>query len=339
MIDRTCLRAAALITGVCVVQSLYGHHSPAAFDMRTELMVEGTVVEFSWQNPHAFLTLETTGADGRNALQKIEAAGASLLAPRGLSGTTIRPGEHVVVLARPSRRGPGNTVLGVRLTKDDGQAFTLHLSDSRAPARTSDARATSIAGGWVSREADFFAYRDAALQRWPRTAAVREAQEGARGTVRAQCAPYGPPALMIEPVLTTITVSDSTVTLNHDLDGNTVERVVHLDVTEHPRNLSPSFLGHSIGTFEQGVLVIDSVGFTAQPEGFGYGVPSSERKHLVERLSLTSDGALLYETTIEDAGTFTEPVSVTAHLDYRPELAPTGAPCDLESARRYLNER
>jgi hypothetical protein len=144
---------------------------------------------------------------------------------------------------------------------------------------------------------------------------------------------------MIEPVLSTIAVSDGTVTLSHDVDGNTVERVVHLDVKEHPPNLSPSFLGHSIGTLEQGVLVIDSVGFTAQPEGFGYGVPSTERKHLVERLSLTSEGALLYETTIEDPGTFTETVSVAAHLDYRPELSPAGTPCDLESAREYLNER
>jgi uncharacterized protein DUF6152 len=339
MIDRSSLRAAALVAGVCWFQSVYGHHSAAAFDMRTDLIVEGTVVEFKWQNPHAFLTLETTDADGRKTLQEVEAAGASLLAPRGLSEATIRRGEHVVVLARPSRRGPGHTVLGVRLTNDDGQAFTLHLSDPRTTVRTSNARATSIAGRWVSRQADFFAYRDATLQRWPRTEAVRAAQERARGTARTQCTPYGPPALMIEPVLTTIAVSNSAVTLSHDLDGSTVERVVHLDVTEHPRDLAPSFLGHSIGTFEQGVLVIDSVGFTAQPEGFGYGVPSSERKHLVERLSLTSDGALLYETTIEDPETLTETVSVTAHLDYRPELSPAGTPCDLESAREYLNER
>jgi hypothetical protein len=346
MSSATRLKRCRIATRIAAVASVgwlahaAAHHSPAAFDMRTDLAVDGTVVAFAWQNPHSLLTVETTGADGKKVVQDIEAAGASLLGPLGLRSDTIRPGEHVVVFARPSRRGPGHTVLGVRIAKDDGQTFALHYSGQPEPLRSSAAAATSLAGRWLGRQLEFFAYRDAVLESWPLTAAARASQQSARGTSRAQCVPYGPPALMMEGVLTTIELNESAVTLRTDLDGVPWERVVHLDLEEHVRDLEPSVLGHSIGRFEQGVLIIDTVGFAVHPEGFGFGVGSSERKHLVERLSLAAGGReLLYETTLEDPDTLTEPVSVTAHLDYRPDLVPSSSGCDLESARRYLNER
>src|SRR5262245_21183534 len=36
------------------------HHSPAAFDTRTEITVEGTLTKVDWANPHIYLTVETS---------------------------------------------------------------------------------------------------------------------------------------------------------------------------------------------------------------------------------------------------------------------------------------
>ena len=53
--------AAALATGA------HAHHSPAAYDMATQVTIEGTVANFEWTNPHAYLTLRkaTTAAEER----------------------------------------------------------------------------------------------------------------------------------------------------------------------------------------------------------------------------------------------------------------------------------
>ena len=156
---------------------------------------------------------------------------------------------------------------------------------------------------------------------------------------RARCVPYGPPAIHIEAVLTTIEVQAEKVTFTTDMDGVPARRDVHLDLREHPPNLTATFGGHSIGRWEQGTLVIDTVGFTAHEEGFGFGVPSSERKHLVERFGLSADGRqLVYTTTIVDPEVLTEPVTVEARLDYRPDLTSNDSGCDIGAARRYLNE-
>jgi hypothetical protein len=67
------------------------HHSPAAFDLRAELILDGTVIEFAWQNPHSLLTLETTLADGSQSLQEIEAGPGSILQPLGVHAESLRP--------------------------------------------------------------------------------------------------------------------------------------------------------------------------------------------------------------------------------------------------------
>ena len=332
---------AALLTAAWSAASS-AHHSPAAFDMSAELLLEGTVVDFSWRNPHSLIKLETAAPDGTKSVAEIEAAGISILQPLGFKSDSIRTGEHITVVARPNRRGPGYTVLGMSITKSDGLVLPLRLSGRSEPRSETSPVATTLAGRWVGREEDFFALRANILQRWPLTAAARTAlagSDGGRVTSRADCIPFGPPTVLIEPVLTTIEITADTVVLTTDSDGNALRRVVHLDRAEHPRDLQATFEGHSIGRWADDVLIVDSVGFEAHPHGFGFGVPSSGRKHLVERFSLSEDGRqLVYEATIEDPEILIGAMSLAARLDYRPDLTPSGSPCDLEAARHYLNE-
>ena len=84
-----------------------------------------------------------------------------------------------------------------------------------------------------------------------------------------------------------IDVSDAAVTFQ--LDVMDARRVVHLDRREHPQQLEPSLHGHSIGHWEGGTLVVDTVGYAAHPDGFAFDLPSSASKHIVERFTLAAD--------------------------------------------------
>ena len=40
------------------------HHSRAAFNLDSNIEIEGTLVELAWRNPHAFVVVESIDEDG-----------------------------------------------------------------------------------------------------------------------------------------------------------------------------------------------------------------------------------------------------------------------------------
>jgi hypothetical protein len=83
-------------------------------------------------------------------------------------------------------------------------------------------------------------------------------------------------------------------------------RTIHLDQTEHPRNLEPSLTGHSIGRWENDVLIVHTVGVRAGP--LTRGVFHSAALELTERFSLDPETrALRREFVAADALYFREP--------------------------------
>jgi hypothetical protein len=225
-------------------------------------------------------------------------------------------------------------VLGLDAAKADGSVVPLNVSAARVRP-PSDAVALSIAGRWA-RPQQAFLDLDAAAPTWPMTEKGRAVFTG--NSSQADCVAVGAPQLMLYPHLIDIALDEKTAVFTLDWMG--VQRVVHLDITEHPANLAPSEQGHSIGRWEGGALVIDTLGFAAHREGLGFGLPSGLGKHLVERLALDPNGRHLnYEIMAEDPEYLTEPIHAAAKWEYRPDLEPSGAECDLESARRYLEEQ
>jgi hypothetical protein len=82
------------------------------------------------------------------------------------------------------------------------------------------------------------------------------------------------------------------------------ERVIHMDVTEHPANIEPSPTGHSVGHWEDDVLVVDTVGF--QPGVIVPPLRHSDQLHVVERFSLDTD-----KMTLNRSYVATDPVYFT----------------------------
>jgi hypothetical protein len=139
---------------------------------------------------------------------------------------------------------------------------------------------------------------------------------------------------MALPAVAVVEVEPSEVTFL--LDGMNARRVVHLDRSRHPAALEPSVLGHSIGRWEGTTLIVETAGFSAHPSGYGFDLPSSAAKKIVERFALSADRKHLeYEATVEDAEYLAAPVMHRSQWDYRPGLQPANLPCDPEAAGRF----
>jgi hypothetical protein len=102
----------------------------------------------------------------------------------------------------------------------------------------------------------------------------------------------------------------------HELMDAGAHRVIYMDGRPHPRNLVPSWEGHSIGKWEGDTLVVDSVGFNDKWWFDRHGTPHTEQLHVVERYTRPNWGTLTLDATVEDPGTFTRPVQLkfTARL-------------------------
>jgi hypothetical protein len=79
-----------------------------------------------------------------------------------------------------------------------------------------------------------------------------------------------------------ITQEPGRIVINYGLYS--FERVIHMDMTAHPKQIAPSYAGHSIGRWEGDVLVVDTVGF--EPGVLAAPVRHSDQLRIVERFSL-----------------------------------------------------
>jgi hypothetical protein len=330
---------APLGAALCVSTVTEAHHSRALYDTTKEVVIEGTVAELEWRNPHVSLTVETKSADGTAVRRDIEVMSVSEARALGLRQEAIAVGSRVAVTAHPGRGSPTARAVGLTVRTSDGTVFPLNTDSRLTLAPTASVEAQSLAGRWAPSLEDFGATFNATF-RWPFTEQARAALAAAISEPNAAlgiCADFPPPLLSVFPDLREIEIGDSTISMRFEAQGQDVTRVIHLDQAQHPANVAPSLLGHSIGRWEGQTLVVDTTAFALHPIGIGIAVPSGQSKHLVERFALAEDRRhLRYDLTIEDPAGLTAPASLSSQWEYRPDLEPSGVPCDAEMARRLI---
>jgi uncharacterized protein DUF6152 len=92
------------------------HHSFAMFDAGKLVTLEGTVDQFQWTNPHAWIHLVVNDAEGKPVTWAIEMNGPTGLVRDGWYPKTLRPGMKVKVVIHPLKDGnPGGQYLAVTL--------------------------------------------------------------------------------------------------------------------------------------------------------------------------------------------------------------------------------
>jgi len=93
-------------------------------------------------------------------------------------------------------------------------------------------------------------------------------------------------------------------------------RVIALNA-EHPDDMLPSYMGHSVAHWDGDTLVVDIVGFNDKTWLAGTGTFHSDALHIVERYTRVSKDRIDYEVTMQDPNVLTKPWVLQSSLMLR----------------------
>ena len=93
-----------LLGSLVLAAPLYAHHSfTATYDEAKEIKIEGTLVQFMFRNPHAFVHVMAPDDKGEMQRWGVEWGGAGALAGQGVTRDSLKPGDKVVITGNPGR--------------------------------------------------------------------------------------------------------------------------------------------------------------------------------------------------------------------------------------------
>ena len=105
------------------------HHSFAMFDQSKQVTLAGTVREFQFTNPHAFIELDVVGPGGGPAVDwSIELNSPNNLRRQGWTRDSLKPGDKITAVIAPVKDGKTGglfiyaTLAGGKVLGDPGQA-------------------------------------------------------------------------------------------------------------------------------------------------------------------------------------------------------------------------
>jgi hypothetical protein len=124
------------------------------------------------------------------------------------------------------------------------------------------------------------------------------------GDYTGSCLPFGMSRSMNSPDPVQIMQNDKYVALM--FEQNSWFHVVHLNA-DHPKNVEPTWFGHSIGKWDGDTLTIDTVGFNGNTRLDTIGHPHSDGLHMIQTLKRTDAGHIAYTVTIDDPKAYTKP--------------------------------
>ena len=128
------LAVAGIAVAAFAVPAL-AHHSFAMFDASKTMTLEGSIKEFQWTNPHAWIMLNVNNAQGQAEQWAIELNGPSGLVRDGWKPKTLTPGMPVSVTIHPLHDGTnGGQFLSVKLP--DGSMMGRGGIQNTPPAGT-----------------------------------------------------------------------------------------------------------------------------------------------------------------------------------------------------------
>jgi hypothetical protein len=120
-LTRAARLAGAMMVGVSA--PALAHHSHAMFDHTRDVTITGTVSDFVFTNPHAFLYVDVKAQSGEVVRYWIEMTNIPNMIRSGITKTTFKPGDSVTVVLRPLTDGkPGGNYK--RITAQDGKVYT-----------------------------------------------------------------------------------------------------------------------------------------------------------------------------------------------------------------------
>ena len=96
-----------LLTGLLIVSLVaFGHHGTGiAYDQGKPTVINGTVTEFSWTNPHAHLLLDVKDAAGKVSQYAVEMNSPGVMIRQGWTKRQFKAGDQVSITVYPAKVG------------------------------------------------------------------------------------------------------------------------------------------------------------------------------------------------------------------------------------------
>ena len=116
--SRTVIASLALV--LALAASVAAHHSPVMFDRTATKTLVGTVVQFTWTNPHSAIQLDVRNESGGVDRWGVELGSPQSMARNGWRSNIIKPGDMVTVVVNPLKSGEFGGIF-VSLTLPDGR--------------------------------------------------------------------------------------------------------------------------------------------------------------------------------------------------------------------------
>ncbi len=129
------LGLAGLALAVFIFPAL-AHHSYSMFDGATTVTLEGTVEEFQWVNPHAWIIMMVPDEQGEPQQWALELPSPNGLARNGWRPRMLTPGMSVSATMHPLKDGQHGGG-GLSVTLPDGtvmQTTTNNLGSTEPPS-------------------------------------------------------------------------------------------------------------------------------------------------------------------------------------------------------------
>lgn len=290
----------------------FAHHGTSGqFDASKILEVSGVISNLAFVNPHAYVYLDVTDENGKTETWNCELRAASVMKRSGWTAEMFANGTKVDIVGVASRRDPLGCYVET-ISFNGGPAIERYaqIEENQLEIEKQRDKLTSwgdpyIGGDWAATQRLYGAIsgpnamamamggtRAAPVQFTPEGEAALDrlaTPENDRVTGRLDCSPrdFFSDWVFDQHPNRIIQEEDKIVLMYGFMD---TVRTIHMNMAEHPETIEPSWAGHSIGKWEDNMLVVDTIGFT---EDSYRSTVRSTSYHTIERFSLDSEAMTL----------------------------------------------
>ena len=213
------------------------------------------------------------------------------------------------------RKGTLSSIPALAIAIGFSSTLLTYAQNARQPLalrNQSAAASTDLSGVWLEKQNQIsFSPKEPLFQPWAE-ARYKGAKPGygPHATPDSQdpilnCYPPGVPRIMLIPFPMQIIQLPGQVMMVFEYDH--FVRFIDLERRQHPKDLSPSWMGDSIGHWEGDTLVVDTVGLNDKTWLDQVGHPHSDALHVIERVRRPDHDTLVDDITIDDPKAYVKP--------------------------------
>jgi hypothetical protein len=171
-------------------------------------------------------------------------------------------------------------------------------------------------------------------QPWARALRLQRVQDFRKDSPLARCLPVSIPFLNFRGLSRIVQTPGLIVVLYES--PNSPHRTIFTDGRELPKDPNPTWLGYSVGHWEQDTLVVNSAGFNDKGWLDVGGHPQTESLRITERFRRRDFGHLELEMTFDDPKTFKKAFSLRIAKELAPDADLLEDICENEISSPHL---